>query len=144
MYLTWNFVCKTKLDPRAVVIGIKLLIPLLHNEETWYQSILHGLLYNGNRPQKISERSVYNNKQEFHFHPAFSMMSAKHLTLVRMLECWDHYLSWWPTWFYSFPALLYSYLLSHLITRFQILSGSFFLVFTALIVTGPQGSQTFQ
>jgi len=37
--------------------------------------------------KKISERSVYNNKQEFCFRAVFSMMSTKHLTLVRMLEC---------------------------------------------------------
>ena len=36
----------------ALLICIKLLIPLLHNKETWYQSILNGLLYNCNRPQK--------------------------------------------------------------------------------------------
>lgn len=37
--------------------------------------------------KKISEYFVYNNEQEFCFHPMFSMMSTKHLMLVRMLEC---------------------------------------------------------
>lgn len=39
-------------NPSAPLICIKLLALLLHNEETWYQSVLNGLLYNCKRPQK--------------------------------------------------------------------------------------------
>lgn len=78
VYLTWNFVCKTKLTTPVLYLSVLSYSSCCYTMRklriSQFKMDCSTIVTDH---KNTSEHSVYNNKQEFCFHSLFSMMSTK-------------------------------------------------------------------